>query len=90
MSSPTPGFRSKPDPTKDKAARYVLRAHKNAVAAGKASPECYLAGVEAWRRGPIPNTRLPMRPHPGHRGDHSRHHELAARRLKPSSHLSPR
>ena len=50
MSSPTPGFRSKPDPTKDKAARYVLRAHKNAVAAGKASPECYLAGVEAWRR----------------------------------------
>ena len=50
MSSPPPGFRSKPDPTKDKAARYVLRAHRAAVAAGKASPECYLAGVEAWRR----------------------------------------
>jgi len=28
----------------------VLRAHRAAVAAGKASPECYLAGVEAWRR----------------------------------------
>ena len=28
----------------------MLRAHRAAVAAGKASPECYLAGVEAWRR----------------------------------------
>ena len=50
MSSPPTGFRPKPDPTKDKAARYALKAHRAAVAAGKASPECYLAGVEAWRR----------------------------------------
>jgi len=40
----------KPDPTKDEAAPAVLAAHRAAVAAGKPIPECYLAGVEAWRR----------------------------------------
>ncbi len=41
---------SKPDPTKDKAARHVLKAHRAALAAGQSSMEGYLAGVEAWRR----------------------------------------
>ena len=41
---------SKPDPTKDKAAPHVLKAHRAALATGKSSMEGYLAGVAAWRR----------------------------------------
>lgn len=38
------------DPIKDEAARAVIAAYKAAVAAKKPTPECYQAGVAAWRK----------------------------------------
>jgi ferric-dicitrate binding protein FerR (iron transport regulator) len=38
------------DPTLDPAASDVLAAYKAATQAGSPTPECYRAGVEAWRR----------------------------------------
>jgi len=44
-----PRIRKPLDPTKDAAAPAVLAAHREAVAAGKPTHECYCAGVEIWR-----------------------------------------
>ena len=52
MLSPAMLSRQSPHigPTQDAAAAEVLSAHQSAVAAGKPTPECYMAAVEAWRR----------------------------------------
>jgi hypothetical protein len=57
---------SEPDPTEDPAASDVLEAYEAAVGARMPTVDCYLAGVEAWRRA-----------HPDQAATYARKHAVA-------------